>query len=1000
MKTFAVLFASLLSFMSCFGYTDHTGYTEEDLYKSYAPDGIPFIVADSMWNADIYGNHRAMVEVKSDSRVVRVTLPWRRPDLRIESKGVIIVDEATGEHIKNLIAQEISAERGVLLFEPTSGSGKYCIYYMPYYFLRGWNEGRIMPKLNRYLPAEYNPNKEWVDLVESIENIPDAKVLYFEERSRFDAFTSMGNIATASETEQLRKSAKTPMVLFPEDRVFQIRLKNNLPVRWVQQGPSSNFKGVACRNEYYTWQVGVWAAKSDLNNLKIEFSDLRSAKNTIVADSITCFNLEGVNWDGTPLSFDVDVKQGEVQALWCGVQIPKDTKAGVYRGKLSVSATGVEPQKIDVTIKVLPEILEDRGEGDLWRMARLRWLNSQIGMSDSPTRDYKDVILQGNTITATDKKVIIGKSGLPASIKVGDREVLHTPYNFVVKTAKGDICFDEGDLKFTSTSAGSVKWQSHVQKQGIDFSCKALMEFDGYMHYEIEVSADEEMEVENIYLQSNYSTHSSKYFMGAAHSGGLCPENYRWDWQGNWDSYWIGGAEGGVRVELRGGSYNGPLMRDYKPEPPISWANKGKGYLDVKGGTTALVVAGSGTHTLKKEPLCFEFDLQITPVKPVNTAKHFEERYYHRSPSGFNKSKKDGANISNIHHSNSENPFINYPFIAGDKLKSYINEQHKDSCRVKVYYTVRELSNYTHEIYALRSLGHEIFTGGEGYGTPWLHEHLIDDYAPAWYTELSNCTADAALVLTSFSRWINYYLEGLRWMFENYGIDGIYMDDVSFDRPVMKRMRRIMDTYHTDALIDLHSNTLYSFGPAQQYTGFYPYINRLWYGEEFQYDKMTADEWFVTFSGIPYGLMSDMLAKGGNPWLGMVYGATARIYGGTHSPVPMWKLWKEWGISQSKMIGYWAENPIVTTSHPEVKATTYVKEDGAMIAVGNFSENKQTVKLDIDWKSLGLNPTEVEIHIPEIEAFQTTQSFNYMNPITIDPKRGNIIIITKKHSLN
>ena len=236
MRTFVVLFASLLSFISC---SRFTLYTEEDLYKSYAPDGIPFIVADLMWKADGYGNHRAMVEVESDGRVVRATLPWRRADLRVDGKGIIVVDMATGEHVKNVIASEISAERGVLLFEPISGKGEYCIYYMPYNFLKGWHEGRFN-KWNHYLPANYNPQSQWVDLVEMTEDIPDAKVLYFEERSRFDAFTSMGNIATAAETESLLSKATAPMVLFPEDRVFQIRLKDKLPVRWVQRGPSSS----------------------------------------------------------------------------------------------------------------------------------------------------------------------------------------------------------------------------------------------------------------------------------------------------------------------------------------------------------------------------------------------------------------------------------------------------------------------------------------------------------------------------------------------------------------------------------------------------------------------------------------------------------------------------------------------------------------------------------------------------------------------------------------
>ena len=81
MKRFLILVLALVSFVAC---SKQVGYTEEDLYKSYAPDGIPFVVADSMWQADGYGNHRATVEVESDGRVARATLPWRRPDLRVE----------------------------------------------------------------------------------------------------------------------------------------------------------------------------------------------------------------------------------------------------------------------------------------------------------------------------------------------------------------------------------------------------------------------------------------------------------------------------------------------------------------------------------------------------------------------------------------------------------------------------------------------------------------------------------------------------------------------------------------------------------------------------------------------------------------------------------------------------------------------------------------------------------------------------------------------------
>ena len=96
-------------------------------------------------------------------------------------------------------------------------------------------------------------------------------------------------------------------------------------------------------------------------------------------------------------------------------------------------------------------------------------------------------------------------------------------------------------------------------------------------------------------------------------------------------------------------------------------------------------------------------------------------------------------------------------------------------------------------------------------------------------------------------------------MVENMDIDGIYLDDVSYDRRILKRMHRAMESVKPGCIIDLHSNTGFSKGPANQYADFFPYINKVWFGESFLYDKMTPANWLVESSGIPFGLTGDML---------------------------------------------------------------------------------------------------------------------------------------------
>lgn len=967
-------------------------------YRSFAPDGIPFVVADSMWQADQHGNHRAVVQVEgAQSRnAVQVRLPWRRPDLRPETKKVVVVDARSGKEIRNVRVSDFSAESATVVFEPVAGDGLYYVYYLPYKYRKGWDDARYGSPWNDYLPSVYETDEDWKNSLSG--EIHRAKVVRFESRSRFDAFTPMGLAATRREMDSLKNVYAENPVLFPEDRAFPIRLTNSLPARWVKTGAKKGFSGVAQRNEYYTWQIGVWAARQDISEVHLAFSDLSNGKETIPKENITCFNQEGINWDGKPIKFTVNVPQGKVQALWCGVQIPETAAPGVYNGNVTFTCAGGDTRNIPLEIRVTKEVLADKGDNDLWRHARLRWLNSTIGMDDNPVKPYTAMQLDGRTITATDKTLQVDGNGLPASIRVNGREVLAAPFRFVVTTDRGPVAFEAQNVSLQKKADGLVTWTASCRREGISFESEASMEYDGYVHYNLKVSSSTPLPVKDIRLETDYTPYASEYFMGTGFSGGFRPASYRWDWKGPWDSYWMGNAKAGLHVEYRGGSYHGPLLNDYKPAPPEAWANGGRGTVSVSGnkGEKALVVASTGADTLRAEPSQYEFDLLITPVKPVDSRKHFSERYYHAPHTGFDKAAEEGANIINIHHAQKLNPVINYPFIVQDSLKAFIRHEHEFGRKVKLYYTIRELTNYATEIYALKSLNHEIFAPGVGYGLPWHCEHLIDDYRPAWYTELPQETADAALVLTGFSRWINYYLEGLRWMFQNYDLDGIYMDDVSFDRPVMKRMRKIMEQYHPGALIDLHSNTGYSVGPANQYTGFFPYVDRLWFGESFRYNQMRPDEWFVTFSGIPFGQMSEMLQDGGNRFLGMVYGATARHSYGAYSPAPVWALWDSFGIGEARMLGYWDEDCPVQTSDPEVKATAYVKADQVLVSVGNFSNQDKTVTLSFDWNALGMRPDQVTLEKPEVADFQTAGPLQLQAPIPVKSKEGCLLLLKRK----
>lgn len=972
--------------------TTYPGETSQ--YESFAPDGIEIKVAETPWTADMHGNHRAIVQVSGDEAVAKASLKWRRPDLRPDTKKVVVTD-AQGNEVQNVFVQTLNAEEGTILFEPTTGKGTYYIYYLPYKYRKGWDDARYGKPWNDYLAPVYEADAAWVNTAKQTDQQAAAKVVGYESRTQFDYFTPMGLIATQAEEDSIKTVNPSNPVVFIEDRAYPVRLKYNLPVKWKKNTSHNNFEGKASPNEYYTWQIALWAARDTVEDVKLTFSDFKNGSSVIPADQATCFNQEGINWDGKPLSFDIDLSKGQVQPLWCGIQIPENAKQGTYTGTATLHVKGKAPEELTIAIHVSGEPLADKGDGELWRHSRLRWLNSQIGVDSLPVTPYTAITTKGNEITVADKSVSLQPNGLISNVKTNNRALYAAPLRIVVQTGRGDVVFSAEDLEIKQPAPGLVEWKASSIQDGLLFTCKAYMEYDGFIRYVVSLAANQETDIKDIKVESDYTAYASTYFMGAGFKGGLTPKSYTWNWAGPYDSYWIGNEEIGAHIELRGGTYHGPLLNDYKPAPPIVWSNHGAGRVSLvkSANNTTKVVASTGACTLGATPTNLEFDVLLTPVKKLNSKKHFSERYFHSEPSAFDSAATEGANIANIHHARNLNPVINYPFIVRDSLIQFIKHQHEYDRKVKLYYTIRELTNYTTEIYALMSLGNEIFHEGPGYGTPWHTEHLIDGYKPAWYTELPGENADAALVLSGFSRWINYYLEGLRWMFENYEIDGIYMDDVSFDRNVMKRMRKIMEQYHPGALIDLHSNTGYSIGPMNQYTDFFPYIDRLWFGESFKYNQMTPDEWFVTFSGIPFGMMSEMLQDGGNRFLGMVYGTTARHSYGPYSPAPVWALWKSFGIEDATMIGYWNDACPVKTNNADIKATCYVKDGATLIALGNFSDKTQSTTLSFDWKALGLDPTKVKVVTPEVEDFQEANTYSLATKYTINPKEGLLLMV-------
>ena len=973
---------------------------------------LKYATGNNNWDSDSLGNHRAVVHFNGATKVARVIIPWRRRDENPEQKRIIVADAKTKQKVTNVKTLALTRERGDICFEPVSGKGDYYIYYLP-----SKNEGRKSYPNSVYLAPEQTADNNWLQSV-SPDLQPNTSVKELESIDAFNSFYPMEVIATAAEMKQLLlKHPGAGYMVFPEHREFPIKMTDDLPQRWIKKGPGQYFTGQADKGEYYAFQLGIFARR-DMQDVKISFTDLKAVNGkTIPAAQMNCINTNGTTYDAKPFSAVVNIPARKVQALWCGIDVPETAAAGVYKGTATVRAANMPAMPVHVTLTVTNKRAINSGFNEPWKQTRLKWLNSTLAQNNTVIAPYTPLEMKDSVISFLGRKVGINKDGFPAQIQTfftpemtslttHPKNIFTEPVHFhFTEAATGkDLRWKSNGWKVTSKEAGKISWQAVNTTTGLQMEVNASLEFDGFLDYTVKVTALEDVALKEITMHLPFDKGAARYMMGLNQKGGLRPEKIDWKWDvksKNQDGAWIGDVNAGIQFNLRDENYVRPLNTNFYLQKPLllptSWGNGDKGGITIgEKGKAILVNSYSGERTMHKgDVLYYNFHLIITPFHTINTDFQWATRFYH-SYKSIDSIKTTGATIINIHHGNEINPWINYPFIEWKKMKAYIDEAHSQGLKVKIYNTVRELSNHAWETFPLRSLGHEVYSSGKGGGFSWLQEHLEKDYIAAWFVPAFK---DAAIINSGMNRWHNYYVEGMNWLVQNVGIDGIYLDDVAFDRVTMKRVKRVLTKDNHPGIIDLHSANQYNksdgfINSAVLYMEHFPYLNRLWFGEYFDYENNSPDFFLTEVSGIPFGLMGEMLQDGGNQWRGMVYGMTNRMpWTETSDPRPVWKVWDDFGMQGTKMIGYWVENNPVKTNNPLVPATIYKKEGAVLVSLASWDKEDTSIKLSIDWKALGIDPSKAVITAPDIRNFQQGRVFGKEEAIPVKKNKGWILII-------
>jgi len=943
------------------------------------------------------GNHRAVVHVPVEaSGTVQVSIPWRRLDSDPAGKAVIVVDSTSGEVLSHAMALSVTAESGEITFETVAGSSTYYVYYLPWE-----SSGGYYPRITYLPPGE----SSWVPSADPSR----VSTVRIESVNAFHSFFPMEIPATEAETNAF--VAERDWLVVPEYGRYPIAMRHNIPLHWAS-GSQNGFVTSVYTDESHSFQLGVYAANTDLEDIYVSFDGLDPR----LAGASTCFNCEGIQYTGEAFTTEINVSQGDVQPLWIGIQIPADMPSGDYPGQAIVSSSNAGAKTVDFTITVLDASIRNHGFDDPASQSRLAWLNSTVGRDQDFIIDpYTPVGIDNHTLSILGRDVELTPTGLPAAITSFFTEemtsvaeegapIIAEPMMLFVQTggASGSAeSWTPQDFIVTQRGLGRAEWFATSFSESFALQVDGALEYDGMLDFRITLTATKDIEITDISLPVTYADEAATWILGLGHKGQKRPAQIDWQWnvKNHQEGLWMGAVNKGLQYVLRDDNYERPLNTNfYQNQPlnlPVSWDNGGKGGIRMVETAHGITLENySGPRPMAAgEQLHFNIRFLITPFRPLDTKTHFETRFVHKYVP-VDSVVAWGGTVVNIHHANEINPYINYPFYNLEKAKAYIDEAHSKGIKVKLYNTIRELTYKAYELQAMRSLGEEIFNGGEGGGHSWLQEHLRENYHSAWH---AFSVDDAAILNKGTSRWTNYYIEGLSWLAANQEIDGLYLDDIAFSRETVKRMISVLHADRDEVVIDLHSANQFNpadghINSAMLYMEHFPFISRLWFGEYFDYDQPT-DYWMTEVSGIPFGLMGEMLQGGGHPYRGMLYGMTTRMYGDV-DPRPVWKMMNDFGIADSRMLGFWLKDAPLKTGNDLIKGTAFVRPDGnVMIALASWSDRDETVELTLNRELLGLSENATW-SVPEVQGLQTSYHPNGPEGLAVPANQGLFVLLS------
>lgn len=650
-----------------------------------------------------YGEIRAVLNVTTATgpgASVTAQIYWRRRDNTPTVKGILGTD-SNGNGL-TLSAILIQNECGLVTFNAVNGNGIYYIYYLPYqlsgndaWLHFSWYNCTDFTNHACVLGSgRSNQKEEEEDICGTVNPSQASMVIGLESRDSFQGYNETEFIAVPAEIAALSSlypHTNPPFMLFTEPATIPVRVFNWLSARWALRDMVNNnplaYATTAAAGHFVVFQIGVYAYQSSLTNITVSFSNLVNNQNQIIpSSSLRCFNSGGVAIDGTPFTQSIDITQGMVNSLWIGIDTPaSDTITGTYTGTVSVTATEYpsSPMVVNLQIAYTGNPVPDSGASDLYSFARMKWLDSTIGLEDTvpvPFEPVQSINTSPNlNVTSLNKNVMLSSNGLPAAMTIATPKVrngstimqyfsvLANPVSFnLLDTANNPVYMTVTDtVTVTTISNSSVSWtatsvtNNMANGQNAQVVVNGSLGFDSYMEFTVTITSTgtNPLLLNDVQLTYDLTTDMQSFVAGMGLEGSAWPgrtmsvsdpmleqksadQAWIWRWTNTTgaNKVWHGRLDSGMLLSLKGSedAWNSPTFdKDIPiiPEVPNTWggvnALPSNNPYGVNCSVDGTILAFSGPRSLPVGvSVTFYFDIQLTPSHPLDMPSHFNDRTF------------------------------------------------------------------------------------------------------------------------------------------------------------------------------------------------------------------------------------------------------------------------------------------------------------------------------------------------------------------------------------